>query len=188
MHRYFLSLLLGSLLCGCTTKRVLLLENQALRQDLNETTAQVQAYERSHLPKFQNLLSHLNSLGLSFESHPQGPYATSQCPESSVSFSAQVWEDTGLFYVATTELFDLYESHSTEGAFAAMAQVATINYDLPLAKLSVNERTGQVILSVQTPADDGLTRSLVRRAILELCTSAEKVRPVLRRAAQGDGL
>ena len=77
---------------------------------------------------------------------------------------------------------------STEGAFATMAQVATINYELPLAKLSVNERSGQVILSVQTPADEGLTRSLVRRAILELCTSADKVQPILRRASQGDGL
>ena len=188
MHRYFLALVCCTILSGCATKRLLVLENHALRQDLDETSRQIQAYEQAELPKFENLLAHLDRLGLSFESHPQGPYATSKCPESNIPFSAQVWEDTGLFYVATTDFIDLYASQSTQGAFATMAQVATINYDLPLAKLAVNERSGQVILSVQTPADEGLTRALVRRVILELCTSAEKVQPILRRASQGDGL
>lgn len=188
MHRYLSAILLSAFLSGCASNRVLILENRALKQDLNESSKKIAAFEHTTRPTFDSLVTHLDSLGLSFETHPQGPFATAACPETNIPFSAQVWEDSGLFYVATTEFVDLYDTHSTAGAFAAMAQVATINYDLPLAKLSVNERSGQIILSVQCPADDGLTRTLVHRAVIELCTSAARVKPVLQKAALGDGL
>jgi hypothetical protein len=173
---------------GCASKRLLQLENRSLQRDLLEAREQIDAQQQGGLPRFDSLVGHLHKLGLSFDIHPDGPYALSSCPGHNTPFSAQIWEESGLFYLATTEFFDIRNSHSTSGAFGLMAQISTINYDLPLAKLAINEKSGLVVLSVQAPADEGLSLSIVRRCVLELCSSVEKVRSVLEKAAQGNGL
>jgi hypothetical protein len=173
---------------GCASNRVLKLENRTLQHELREARQTLAATNDTSLPRFDSLVSHLQQLGLKVEIENDGPYALSSCPGHEAPFSAQVWEDSGLFYLATTDFFDLKDSHSTSGAFGLMAQISTINYDLPLAKLALNEKTGHVILSVQAPADEGLSLGIVRRCIIELCSAVEQVYPVLEKAAQGNGL
>jgi len=167
---------------------VLQLENRTLEHELADTRQQLLEHQSDKMPRFDALVSHLHTLGLSFEIKQDGPYALSSCPGHNTPFTAQIWEESGLFYLATTDFFDLDDSHSTAGAFGLMAQISTINYDLPLAKLSINEKTGQVILSVQAPADEGLSLGILRRCLVELCSSVEQVQPVLEKAAQANGL
>ena len=187
MPRY-LFLFIIAMGSGCASKRVLQLENRTLHMEILDIQERLENQQEKDLPRFDSLVNHLHKLGLSFEIHPDGPYAVSSCPDNGVPFSAQIWEESGLFYLATTEFFDLHDSHSSSGAFALMAQISTINYDLPLAKLALNEKTGQVILSVQSPADEGLSVGIVRRCIIELCSSAQEVHSVLEKASLGNGL
>jgi hypothetical protein len=187
MKRYLYLLTSLILLQGCASKRILYLENRVLKQDLDDLKASLQMQPDTE-PSLDTLKRHISSLQLPFQVQNNGAYITATCPGNPIPFSAQVFEDNRLFYVATTELFNLHDSHSTSGAFAVMAQISTLNYDLPLAKVALNEQTGQVIVSVQLPADNGLTSELVTRAIVEVCTSAERIRPVLEKAARGNGL
>lgn len=187
MQRYLFFFCM-TLCAGCVSNRLLKLENRTLQYELDAAQNTLAESQTPNLPRFDSLVTHLQQLGLQVEIKKDGPYALASCPGHEAPFSAQVWEDSGLFYLATTDFFDLHDSHSSSGAFGLMAQISTINYDLPLAKLSINEKTGQVIMSVQAPADEGLSLGIVRRCIIELCSSIEQVRPVLEKAAQGNGL
>ena len=65
-----------------------------------------------------------------------------------------------------------------------LTQLAVLNYELPQGKLQLNPTTGEIVLSIELEATEGLGHPTLRAGLDALQTTAHQVRPKLVRPPQ----
>lgn len=100
----------------------------------------------------------------------------------------QVWEDPPAVHLQTTGLLTLREASGERGVVVLLSTIAALNYELDLGKLALNPASGEVVLSLELEADDGVSRQAFGRALERLVRTADTVRPRLQEAARGPAL
>lgn len=101
---------------------------------------------------------------------------------SRVAITVQVSQNPSLAYLATNGWFHLSQTANDRGVVVLLTQIAALNYETPHGKLQLNPTSGEVILSVELAADDGLGDATMRAGLERLCSTAAALRPKLEAA------
>lgn len=105
-----------------------------------------------------------------------------------VAITVQVSKDPALAYLATNGWFHLSRTADDRGVVVLLTQLAALNYETPHGKLQLNPVSGEVILSIELAADDGLGDATMRSGLQRLCERAAALRPKLETAVTSGAL
>lgn len=186
------------LLCSCASHRILRVENQILRQensdlqqrvfDLEQRMPAPSTYERH--PTLETAHTFLEHAGYTHtwtpgSTHLRFPYTGKI---TSFNITIQHFEKAGVMFLSTDDYLHLDEASNTESLVLLLVQLAALNYELLVGKFQLNTETGEVLLSVELPTQEGLGRDTFIDALDQLLSTADNRFPDLARAAAGLGL
>lgn len=186
------------LLTACASHRLLRVENELLRQQNAELQKQIFSLE-SRMPAPTTYERHptLETVHLFLDhagySHTYTPGATTlRFPYTgklaSFTVTIQHFDKAGVLFMSTHDYMHLDEASNTESLVLLLVQIATINYELLMGKFQLNPETGEVMLSVELPTQEGLGRDTFVAGLEQLLHTADNRYPELTRAAAGLGL
>lgn len=185
---------LAALLAGCASTRVIALENELLARQLQQARAEALAMGEGQgpapRPDLERLREWFQRAGLTqAEIHPPGLLL---CPFDGATgrylVAAQIFEDKDVLYLSVKDWMRLEMATSTGAMVLLLTQLATLNYDLLLGKLQLNPETGEISLSLELSLEEGLSYPRLERALAHMLDTAERLRPVLLRAAATESL
>lgn len=130
-------------------------------------------------------LDHLETLfrGAGHTPTRDGEVLRSACGTGDARTAITAQASPTLVYLATNGWFRLSETTEERGVVLVLTQIAMLNHELTLGKLALNPASGEVILSVELEAADGLGDATFRQGLDALCAAATQLRPRLSDAA-----
>lgn len=190
--------LLALLACACVSRRVLVLENRVLLQD-NEDLREEVASLRARLPPPEDYVRHpdlgtaaqfLDRAGYRSDWEEGDKVVTVPFEGRNARFlvTIQYFESAGVYFIATDDYLKLEQASNTESVVLLLTQIATLNYEVLLGKFQVNPRSGEVVVSVEIDAHDGLGFETFLHVFERLLATADVNYPQLESAAGGLGL
>jgi hypothetical protein len=198
MIRRWLPLLALLAIAGCSSRRLLVLETQVLRQenaDLQRELADArargldpEAFDRA--PNLQTVARYLDRSGYNWSWGPDQAFIRMDFEGREVSFSVTVqhFAPADVLYIATRDYLSLDDAQDPEAIVLMLVQLSTLNYDLLLGKFQLNPETGDVVLSTEIQTADGLGYNAFVKSLEGLLSTADLRYPELVTVATGTGL
>lgn len=191
-------LLLALLLGGCTSKRILHLETQVLRQENADLVRKLEAAQAASFdpaqfdrkPTLATIGRYLDKAGFNWAWGPDQGFIRMNFEgrETQFSVTVQHFEPADVLYIATRDYLSLDDAQSPETVVLLMVQLTTLNYDLLLGKFQLNPETGHVVLSAELQLADGLGYDSFVQTLQGVLSTADERYPELLQAAAGTGL
>lgn len=189
-----LSLLLVMALAGCTSARLLRVENDLLTRENVELRARVDgaggrdATTAAKL-ELQAVANILEARGFQAGVHEEGTevvvdYAAENGP---IQLVIRTFPNAGVLYVATRDYASLSSAHDGDSAQMMITQLAVLNFEVLLAKFQLDPTKGEIVVSMELPYA-GLDETTMLGSIERLLRVADAKRPALQAALQGAAL
>jgi hypothetical protein len=182
-------------LSGCSSQRLLRLENQLLKTQNKELRGQLDSCESQGPPKdYVNditpslLQEYLFRAG--FQGSEQvGDLISVPVKGENTSFrvTLQHFEREKVLYIATHDYLRMEDAASSQAMVLLLTQLAALNYELLIGKFQLNPKNGAIALSVELNIDDGLGFKTFEAVVAHLAQTADARYPQLVRAASGQG-
>lgn len=197
-HHRLVVLALLALAPGCASRRLLVVENQLLRQQVTELQTRVAQLEQD-LPNPDDFVRKVD-LAAVHDFLQRAGYAHTWTEgarfirleftgrNTSFAVTIQHFAERNVLFLATSNLLHLEDAQSTESVVLLLVQMAAINYDLLVGKFQLNPETGEILLSAELRINDGLGYRTFIEALDQLCATADDRHPELERAIEGLGL
>lgn len=184
---------------GCASKRLLVIENQLLRQQAGQLETRVTELERE-LPDpddfalnvdletvhdFLDRAGYVHTWNQSGQGHIRIEFSGRN---TSFAVTLQHFPSANVLFLATKGYLRLEEAQSTESVVLLLVQLAALNYDLLVGKFQLNPETGEILLSSELHTADGLGYHTLLQAVDHLTQTADARYPDLERAIEGLGI
>jgi len=185
------------LLAGCTSRKLLQLENQVVEQENTKLRDQLTGCLEQAPPSdfavqvtTEVVTEYLRRAGFAdTEVRPNGVLVTRVTGiNTDFDITIQLFDREKVLFIAATRYLQLEEATSSKSMVLLLTQLAAANYELLLGKFQLNPRTGDITLSVEINLDDGLGFKTFHRSVHHLMRTADERYPSLLRAAQGQGI
>lgn len=196
MHR--LAWLFPLMLCSCASQRVLRIENQLLVAQNEALQAQVTELSRnlparedySTEPSLAVVSAWLDRANLDHELVPGSNLIRLDYSGRNTSFQVfiQHFERGQVLFVTTSRYLTLDIARDTPSLVMLLTQLTVANYELTVGKFQLNPESGEILLSVEIPLDDGLGYHTFNVALDRVCQTADARYPSLLGAASGLGM
>ena len=183
---------------ACASRRMLAVENRFLKQE--NAALQTQTLELMAAvpdpdkfvtqPSLQVVHRFLDQSGYVHTWNQDGNFILINFSgkNTNVSFNLQYFKTAGIVFVATNDYLKLKDVENTESVVMLLIQLAALNYDMLTGKFQLNTETGEILLSTEIHASDGLGSQTLVNAIEKLAKTADQYYPQLERAITGRGM
>jgi hypothetical protein len=186
-------------LSGCASRRLLVVENDLLRDRVGELEARVAELEKD-LPnpddyarpvdlaivdRWLDRAGYVHTYNQSGQGHVRLEFAGRN---TSFSVSIQHFPSRNVLFMATSGYLRLEEAQSIESVVLLLVQIASLNYDLLVGKFQMNPETGEILLSTELYVQEGVAYATFLQALDSLCATADDRYPDLERAIEGLGI
>jgi hypothetical protein len=188
------SLLVLLALGGCTSARLLRVENDLLTRENLELRALVEGAggrDATVVAQFE-----IEAVGRILEARGFNVRVDDDATEVTLQYGAEngsievvisTFPNAGVLYMATRGYVSLVSAHDGDSAQLMITQLATLNYEVILAKFQLDPVKGEVVVSVELPYASVDEATMV--AVLErLIRVADTKRPLLQAALQSTAL
>lgn len=189
---------LGCVLAACSSPRLLRLEVDLLRlqnKELTERFTELSAgsgcpdgFVRSPTP--EQIAGFLDQAGYVYQRGSDDRFIRLEYAGRNTSFGVrlQVFEPQKVLFMATTGYLRLEEATDSGSVVALLVQLAALNYELLLGKFQLDPESGEILLSVELPLDDGLGFDGFVRMLDQVTRTADDRYLQLKQAVSGRGL
>ena len=195
--RYTRLCLLAALLGGCSSRKILRLENEVLKHQNSELRAQLEGCQRQVPPQdfaadvtIDVVQEYLRRAGFSGGelTAPGVLLVPIQGRNTTFQMTVQLFAQERVLYMAANDYLEIEEAASSKAMVLLLTQVAALNYEMLLGKFQLNPNTGAISLSVELNLDDGLGFRTFNAVIHHLVQTADTRYPELLRTAQSSGI
>ncbi len=191
------SALLIPLLIGCSSHKLLRLENELLKSQNDQLHSRLDGcQEQAPIQDFATTVDlvliqdYLQRSGFPAGTLSSPNVLTVPIEGTNTNFqlTIQLFEEEKVLYMAANDYLQLEDAASSKSMVLLLTQVATLNYELLLGKFQLNPSTGAISLSVELNLDDGLGFRTFRTVIHHLVRTADDRHPELLHTAQSTGI
>lgn len=182
---------------GCTSRKLLRLENELLKRQNTELRDRLEGCQQSDPPRdfateidmavIQGYLQRAGFPGGELSS-PEILIVPIRGHNTDFQLILQLFSSEGVLYVATHDYLRIEQAASSKAMVLLLTQVATLNYELLLGKFQLNPGTGSISLSVELNLQDGLGFRTFQEVLRHLVQTADARYPELLRTAQSMGI
>lgn len=189
--------LLLILLTGCTSAKLLRLENQALDSRNTELTAKLNQCSEGSLPEDYTLkvsqktvLAYLDKAGFEGQKVMNERVVGVPITGKNTTFQVNIqhFKREKVLYMAATGYLRLEQATTSKSMVLLLTQLASMNYDLLIGKFQLNPGSGEITLSAEINLDDGMGFQTFQSVLRHLIQTADTKHPDLVRAAKGQGI
>jgi len=184
---------------GCASRRLLVVENELLRERVGELEARVAELSKdlpnpddyarpidlATVDRWLTRAGYVHTYNAAGQGHVRLEFAGRN---TSFSVSVQYFPSRNVLFMATSGYLRLDEAQSVESVVLLLVQVAALNYDLLVGKFQLNPETGEILLSTELYVQEGVAYATFLQALDSLCATADDRYPDLQRAIEGLGI
>jgi hypothetical protein len=193
--RLLLALVLLSM--GCSSRKLLRLENELLKHQTTQLRDQLDSCQQQAPP--QDFVNEV-SIDIIQEYLYRSGFPPGELTAPSVllvpieghntrfQMTIQLFSQEKVLYIAANDYLQLEDASSSKSMVLLLTQVAALNYELLLGKFQLNPNTGAISLSVELNLDDGLGFRTFNAVIHHLVQTADARYPELMETAQSSGI
>ncbi|TVQ88780.1 MAG: YbjN domain-containing protein [Deltaproteobacteria bacterium] len=191
-------MLLGLGLIGCVSPRVLRLESDLTRLQNEALTRQVAELEAGagcpedfvRNPSLDDVEAYLDRAGYVYHRAPDDKFVRLEYAGRNTSFGVrvQLFEPQKVLFLSTTSYLRLEEATDSGSVIALLVQLAALNYELLLGKFQLDPESGEILLSLELPLNDGVGYGSFVRMLDQITRTADERFIQLKRAVSGHGL
>ncbi len=186
-----------TLLFGCTSTKVVKLENQMLTREVTELRDQLQACStQTHTADY---LHDVDMVGIVQFLTAAGHTEIQPVSETIVSIpisgentdfrvNLQLFERENVLFMVAAGYLELEAATSSSSMVLLLTQLVAMNYELLLGKFQLNPSSGAITLSAEINLDDGMGFRTFNSVLGHLIRTADAQHPALMQAAKGLGL
>lgn len=185
------------LLTGCTSNKVVRLENQLLtqqvtdlRNQLDECSSQTHGSNYLHTVDMKGVVQFLVAAGYSDIQPVSDSIVSIPISGTNTDFrlNIQLFDREKILFMQAAGYLELEAATSSSNMVLLLTQLAAMNYELLLGKFQLNPSSGAITLSAEVHLDDGMGFQTFNSVIGSLIQTADTRHPALLQAAQGLGL
>ena len=188
--------LLLTLLTGCSSGKLLRLENELLKHQVTQLRDELDGCQQQSPPqdfvndvRIETIQAYLSRAGF-----PTGELTAPNVllipiegHNTSFQMSIQLFSTEKVLYIAANDYLQIEDASSSKSMVLLLTQVAALNYELLLGKFQLNPSSGAISLSVEMNLDDGIGFRTFNAVIHHLVQTADARYPELMETARSSG-
>ena len=188
--------LLLSLLTGCSSRKLLRLENELLKHQVTQLRDELEGCEQQSPPQdfVNDVTIEVIQEYLSRAGFPAGELTAPNVllipiegHNTSFQMTIQLFSAEKVLYIAANDYLQIEDASSSKSMVLLLTQVAALNYELLLGKFQLNPNSGAISLSVEMNLDDGVGFRTFNAVIHHLVQTADARHPELMETARSSG-
>lgn len=188
--------LLLALLTGCSSRKLLQLENELLKHQTTQLRSELESCQQQSPPQdFVNEISiEIIQEYLTRAGFPAGELTAPNVllipiegNNTSFQMSIQLFSAEKVLYIAANDYLQIEDASSSKSMVLLLTQVAALNYELLLGKFQLNPNSGAISLSVEMNLDDGIGFQTFSAVTRHLVQTADARHPELMETARSSG-
>ena len=189
--------LLALLSTGCSSRKLLRLENDLLKHQATQLRGQLDGCQQQAPPQdFVNEVSiEVIQEYLSRSGFPPGELTAPSVLlvpidglNTRFQMTIQLFQQEKVLYIAANNYLQIEDASSSKSMVLLLTQVAALNYEMLLGKFQLNPNTGAISLSVELNLDDGLGFRTFNSVVHHLVQTADARHPELMETARSSGI
>ncbi|MDG1481393.1 MAG: hypothetical protein P8R54_17495 [Myxococcota bacterium] len=189
--------LLALLSTGCSSRKLLRLENELLKHQVTQLREQLDGCQLQAPPQdFVNEVSvEIIQEYLSRAGFPPGELTAPSVLlvpidglNTRFQMTIQLFQQEKVLYIAANNYLQIEDASSSKSMVLLLTQVAALNYEMLLGKFQLNPNTGAISLSVELNLDDGLGFQTFNSVVHHLVQTADARHPELMETARSSGI
>ncbi len=182
---------------GCTPAKLLRLENDVLKGEIEKLREELQTCEQAAPPPdyathvtVDVVRDYLTRSGYTPTAQPAEHILSLpiQGENGTYQLTAQFFEREKVLFLVVTDYLEIEQATSSSAMVLLLTQLASLNYEMLLGKFQLNPATGDISLSVELNLEDGLGFRTFKAVLGHLLRTADSKHPELLRAIQGRGM
>jgi hypothetical protein len=185
------------LMMGCTSNKIVRVENQLLRREVTELRDQLTACSaQTHSADY---LQEVDMVGVVKFLAAAGHTEVQPISDTIISIpvsgentdfrvNLQLFEREKVLFMVAAGYLELEAATSSSNMVLLLTQLVAMNYELLIGKFQLNPSSGAITLSAEINLDDGMGFKTFNSVLGHLIRTADAQHPALLQAAKGLGL
>ncbi len=167
--------LLGLVASGCTSARLLRVENDMLQRSNDALQRELEVARvkgRIHPVDLGAVAGALGAAGRSFTAREDAVELACPADSGGLRLELRWFAESQIVYLGTRDYLTLSDARDADATWLLLVQVATLNFEALVGKFQLDPESGEIVVSVELHAGEGLGSATLLGAVDRLCATA----------------